>query len=43
MFTVPGTVRSLRFTRQGNHLIAGNDYGEMVIFDINKAVPLDII
>eukprot|EP00347_Sterkiella_histriomuscorum_P022028 403331938 len=43
MLTVAGTIRSLKFTKAGNHLIAGNEYGELVIFDINKAIPLEII
>lgn len=43
MLTVAGTIRCLKFTKSGNHLISGNDYGELVIFDINKAVPLEII
>lgn len=43
LFTVAGTVRSLKFSKAGNHLIAGNDYGSLVIFDVNKATPLEII
>lgn len=43
MLTVPGTVRSLKFSRSGNHLIAGNEFGELVVFDVNKAMPLEII
>mmetsp|Transcript_40390 Transcript_40390/g.29758 ORF Transcript_40390/g.29758 Transcript_40390/m.29758 type:complete len:109 (+) Transcript_40390:255-581(+) len=43
MFTVGGAVRSLAFTRSGNHLFAGNEYGILVCFDINKAVPLLVL
>ena len=43
MLTVAGTIRSLKFSKSGNHLISGNEYGELVIFDINKAMPLEII
>lgn len=43
MFTVSGAVRSLKFSRSGNHLFAGNEYGAIVVFDINKAFPLEVI
>ena len=43
MITTQGTVRSLRFSKSGNHLLAGNDYGEVVIFDIVKSTPIEII
>lgn len=43
MLTVPGTIRALKFSRSGNHLISGNEYGQLVIFDLNKATPLEII
>lgn len=43
MLTVAGTIRSLKFSKSGNHLISGNEFGELVIFDINKATPLEII
>lgn len=43
MVSVAGTVRSLKFSKSGNHLFSGNEYGEVVIFDINKGVPLDVI
>jgi hypothetical protein len=36
-------VRSLKFSKSGNHLLSGNDYGEVVIFDIVKATPIEII
>jgi transcription initiation factor TFIID subunit 5 len=42
-FTVAGAVRSLKFSRAGTHLIAGNDLGQLVIFDVNAGVALDII
>ena len=43
MLTVNGTVRSLKFSRSGNYLFSGNDFGEIVVFDINKAIPLEVI
>lgn len=43
LLTVAGTVRSLKFSKSGHYLMAGNEYGELVIFDINKATPLEII
>ncbi len=43
MFTVAGTIRSLKFSRSGNHLIAGNDNGQITIFDLIKAQPLELI
>jgi WD40 repeat protein len=43
MITTQGTVRSLKFSKTGNHLLAGNDYGEIVVFDIIKATPIEII
>ena len=43
MITVPGTVRSLKFSKSGNYLAAGNDYGQIVTFDVVKGVPLEII
>lgn len=43
LFTVAGTVRSLKFSRSGNHLMSGNDFGSVVVFDVNKATPLEII
>ena len=43
MVTTQGTVRSLKFSKSGNHLLAGNDYGEVVIFDIVKSTPIEII
>ena len=32
--TMPGTVRCLKFNRAGTHLYAGNDIGEIVVFDL---------
>jgi WD40 repeat protein len=43
MVTTNGTVRSLKFSKAGNHLVTGNDYGEIVIFDIVKGIPIEII
>ena len=43
MVTTQGTVRSLKFSKSGNHLLAGNDYGEVVIFDIVKSTSIEII
>lgn len=36
-------MRSLKFSKSGNHLLAGNDYGEIVVFDIVKSTPIEII
>ncbi len=43
MLTTHGTIRSLKFSKSGNHLITGNDFGEVIIFDIVKGIPIDII
>jgi len=43
MFTVAGAVRSMAFTKSGAHLIAGNDKGTIVVFDLNRGKPIDII
>ena len=43
MITLAGTVRSLKFSKSGNHLLSGNEYGEIVVFDINKGLPIEII
>lgn len=43
MFTVASAVRSLAFTKNGSHLIAGNDKGTLVVFDLNAGAPVDII
>ena len=43
MFTLASAVRSLAFTKSGSHLIAGNDKGALVIFDLKKGQPIDII
>lgn len=36
MFTLASAVRSLAFTKGGSHLIAGNDKGALVIFDLKR-------
>jgi WD40 repeat protein len=41
--TMPGAVRSLKFNRAGTHLFAGNDNGEVVIFDLVQNLPIDVI
>lgn len=41
--TVAGTVTSLKFNREGTLLLAGNDAGELVIFDVLEGVPLDVV
>lgn len=43
MITSNGSVRSLKFSKSGNHLLSGNDFGEIVIFDIAKGIPIEII
>ena len=43
MFTVQSAVRALQFTRNGSYLIAGNDVGTLVIFDLARGVPIDLI
>ena len=43
MFTVESAVRCLKFTRAGLHLLAGNDSGSIVFFDLQAGVALDII
>jgi transcription initiation factor TFIID subunit 5 len=43
MFTVPGSVRSLKFTKNGLFLLAGNDAGLMVVFDLIKGSAIDVI
>lgn len=43
MFTVESAVRCIKFTRAGLHLLAGNDTGSIVLFDIQAGVALDII
>ena len=43
MFTVPSAIRSFAFTRSGTHLIAGNDAGTLVTFDLNRGVALDVV
>lgn len=43
MFTVASTVRSLSFTKNGGFLLAGNDVGQLVTFDLARGVPIDIV
>ena len=43
MRTLPGTVRSLKFARAGTYLYAGNEYGELVVFDLNQGTPIEVI
>lgn len=45
MRTLPGTVRCLRFARAGTYLYAGNDHGEIVVFDLlqRTAMAIDVI
>ena len=43
LFTVPGVIRSFAFTRSGTHLVAGNETGTLVIFDINRGTALDVV
>ena len=43
LFTLPGAIRSFAFTRSGTHLIAGNDNGALVIFDLNRGAALDVV
>ena len=43
MFTIPGSVRSLRFTKNGHFLLAGNDTGTLVVFDLIRGVAIDVI
>lgn len=43
MVSVAGTVRSLKFSRSGNHLFSGNEYGQIVVFDVVKGQPLEVV
>ena len=43
MFTCESAVRSLKFSRSGLHLFAGNDVGQIVIFDVQQGCALEII
>jgi len=43
MFTVAGTVTTLKFTKGGNQLLAANDKGQIVVLDVEKARVLDVI
>ena len=42
-FTVAGAITSMRFLRGGSHLVCGNDKGQMVIFDVERGQPVDIV
>mmetsp|Transcript_2448 Transcript_2448/g.4143 ORF Transcript_2448/g.4143 Transcript_2448/m.4143 type:complete len:87 (-) Transcript_2448:392-652(-) len=41
--TVQGAVRSLKFNRDGTMLFAGNDEGELVIFDFVQGIPIEVV
>ena len=43
MRTLPGAVRSLKFARAGTYLYAGNDLGELVVFDIVAGLAIEVI
>lgn len=43
MRTLPGAVRCLKFCRAGTYLYAGNDNGELVVFDLSQGSPIDVI
>ena len=43
MFTIAGAVRSLAFFKSGSHLIAGNEKGTLVVFDLQRGKPVDIV
>jgi transcription initiation factor TFIID subunit 5 len=43
MFTVPGSVRSLKFSKNGLFLFAGNDIGQLVVFDLIRGLAIDVI
>jgi len=43
METLAGAVRSLRFSKSGEHLFAGNEFGQIVVFDVEQAQAVDII
>ena len=36
-------MRCLKFNRTGKLLFAGNEDGEIVIFDVAQGIPLDVI
>jgi len=38
-----GAVRSLKFNRAGTHLYAGNDFGELVVFDLVQNLPIEVL
>jgi WD40 repeat protein len=40
---MPGAVRSLTFNKAGTHLFAGNDSGEVVIFDLSQNMAIEVI
>ncbi len=33
----------MRFLRTGTHLLAANELGQIVVFDIDRGQPIDII
>lgn len=43
MFTVESAVRSLKFTRLGQILFAGNDNGQIIMFDVQAGQALEIV
>ena len=40
---MPSAVRSLKFNRSGAYLFAGNELGEIVIFDLVQNLPIDVV
>lgn len=42
-FTFDSAVRSLKFTRSGLFLIAGNDVGVMVVFDVQSGCAIEVV
>ena len=43
MFTLASPVRSLAFTKNGQYLIAGNEQGCLVFFDLTRGQPIELI
>ena len=41
--TLPGTIRCIKFNRAGTCIYAGNDIGELMIYDFIQKIPLDVI
>jgi len=41
--TVVGAVRCLKFNRAGTHLFAGNDLGQIAVFDLVHNLPIDVV